>query len=96
MTALEAVMSVDEMKARLEREAEALSLATDDESQALLSDIYERLDALDSDQTEARAGQILHGLASPRRCRTRGRATFPGGGGCASRSRVRYLSTPPC
>jgi ATP-binding cassette subfamily F protein 2 len=79
MTALEAVMSVDEMKARLEREAEALSLATDDESQALLSDIYERLDALDSDQTEARAGQILHGLGFTKTMQNKRTRDFSGG-----------------
>lgn len=79
MTALEAVMSVDEMKARLEHEAEALSLATDDESQALLSDIYERLDALDSDQTEARAGQILHGLGFTKTMQNKKTRDFSGG-----------------
>ena len=79
MTALEAVMSVDEMKARLEHEAEALSLATDDESQALLSDIYERLDALDSDQTEARAGQILHGLGFTKTMQNKRTRDFSGG-----------------
>ena len=79
MTALEAVMSVDEMKARLEREAETLSLATDDESQALLSDIYERLDALDSDQTEARAGQILHGLGFTKTMQSKRTRDFSGG-----------------
>ena len=57
----------------------ALSLATDDESQALLSDIYERLDALDSDQTEARAGQILHGLGFTKTMQNKRTRDFSGG-----------------
>lgn len=43
MTALEAVTSVDEEKARLEREAESLVDKTDDpDAELRLEDIYER------------------------------------------------------
>jgi ATP-binding cassette, subfamily F, member 2 len=79
MTALEAVMSVDEMRTRLEKEAEALVESDDPEAQALLADIYERLDALESDQTEARAGQILHGLGFTKAMQNKATRDFSGG-----------------
>ena len=42
MTALEAVMSVDQERQRLEREAEALIADESEEGQARLEDVYER------------------------------------------------------
>jgi len=63
MTALEAVMEVDEEKKRMEEEAELLStLEMTDEVEHRLNDVYERLEALDSDTVEVRAASILHGL----------------------------------
>ena len=48
LTPLEAVMAVDEERARLDAEAEELASHTDDESQQLLMDIYDRLEELDA------------------------------------------------
>ena len=79
MTALDAVKSVDEMRARLEKEAEALAETDDAESQALLADIYERLDKLEADNTEARAGQILHGLGFTKAMQAKKTKDFSGG-----------------
>lgn len=79
MTALDAVKSVDEMRERLEKEAEALADAEDAESQALLADIYERLDKLEADNTEARAGQILHGLGFTKAMQAKKTKDFSGG-----------------
>ncbi|GAX80370.1 hypothetical protein CEUSTIGMA_g7809.t1 [Chlamydomonas eustigma] len=63
MTALAAVASVDEEKTRLEKELEWLSeQEMTPEIESRLNDLYDRLDALDSDTTEARAASILHGL----------------------------------
>lgn len=42
MTALEAVMSVDKERQRLEKEAESLLGDEDEEAQARLEDVYER------------------------------------------------------
>ncbi|XP_071803384.1 ATP-binding cassette sub-family F member 2-like isoform X2 [Asterias amurensis] len=61
-TALECVMEVDEMRVRLEREAEELSAMEGQEAEDTLMEIYERLDELDSDQVEVKAARILHGL----------------------------------
>ncbi|GAB9467497.1 hypothetical protein Gpo141_00004839 [Globisporangium polare] len=71
MTALEAVLSVDEERGKLQKEADELSeRMTDeglpeDESEAIserLTDLYERLDELDADTAELRARSILAGL----------------------------------
>lgn len=61
-TALEAVLEADEEIMRLETEAEKISCNDDTESQERLNDIYERLDALNSDTREVRAACILNGL----------------------------------
>jgi ATP-binding cassette, subfamily F, member 2 len=61
-TALEAVLEADEEIMRLEAEAEKISCNDDTESQERLNDIYERLDALNSDTREVRAACILNGL----------------------------------
>ena len=42
MTALEAVMSVDQERQRLEKEAEGLIADESEEAQARLEDVYER------------------------------------------------------
>ena len=61
-TALEAVLEADEEIMRLETEAEKISCNDDTESQERLNDIYERLDALNSDTREVRAACILNGI----------------------------------
>lgn len=70
ITALEAVLSVDDERVRLQKEADELGelMATDDpdvdadEIADRLTDIYERLDELDADTAEIRARNILAGL----------------------------------
>mmetsp|Transcript_4055 Transcript_4055/g.8766 ORF Transcript_4055/g.8766 Transcript_4055/m.8766 type:complete len:605 (-) Transcript_4055:1170-2984(-) len=80
MTALEAVASVDEEKIKLEREAEHLSsLEMTEEVEMRLTDLYERLDALDSDTTEARAASILHGLGFDAAMQKKKTREFSGG-----------------
>eukprot|EP01006_Ploeotia_vitrea_P046516 TRINITY_DN67031_c2_g1_i2.p1 TRINITY_DN67031_c2_g1~~TRINITY_DN67031_c2_g1_i2.p1 ORF type:complete len:622 (-),score=98.50 TRINITY_DN67031_c2_g1_i2:350-2182(-) len=61
-TALEAVLSVDKEKDRLEAECEELGCVDSPEAEARLTQIYERLDELEADTAEARAGRILAGL----------------------------------
>ena len=79
MSALEAVMSVDEEKARLEAEAEALVGVEGAEVEQRLEDIYERLDALDSDMAEVRAASILHGLGFDKDMQAKATKHFSGG-----------------
>jgi ATP-binding cassette subfamily F protein 2 len=71
MTALEAVLSVDEERGKLQAEADLLSERMTDEglpeeeSESIserLTDLYERLDELDADTAELRARSILAGL----------------------------------
>ncbi|KAJ8514174.1 hypothetical protein ON010_g18711 [Phytophthora cinnamomi] len=71
MTALEAVLSVDEERNKLQAEADELSEQMTDESMSeedseaisdRLTDIYERLDDMDAATAEVRARQILSGL----------------------------------
>ena len=67
MTALEAVMSVDMERARLEAEAEVLNdivAENPDDEEALerINTVYERLEALDASTAETRASKILAGL----------------------------------
>ncbi|KAI7846313.1 hypothetical protein COHA_000150 [Chlorella ohadii] len=79
MTALEAVKSVDDERARLEAEAEALADQQGDEVEARLEDIYERLDALESDMAEVRAASILHGLGFNKEMQNKKTREFSGG-----------------
>lgn len=78
-TALEAVMSVDEEKRKLEAQAEHLIQKEDPESQLLLEDIYERLEKMDASTTEARAAQLLHGLGFTKRMQAKATRDFSGG-----------------
>ena len=56
-------MESDQEKIRMEKEAEALAeMDMTDEVEQRLTDLYARLDALDSDTAEPRAASILHGL----------------------------------
>jgi len=61
-TALKAVLDVDEVRLRLEREAEELAHVDDQEAVDKLMDVYERLEELGADTAETRAAAILHGL----------------------------------
>jgi ATP-binding cassette subfamily F protein 2 len=70
MTAKEAVMSVDEERAKLEAEAEMLNdlMANEDggensdETMERLTQVYERLEEMDAATAETRASKILSGL----------------------------------
>lgn len=71
MTALEAVLSVDEERNKIQHEADELSekmtdeSLSEEESEAIserLTDLYERLDEMDADTAELRARSILSGL----------------------------------
>jgi ATP-binding cassette subfamily F protein 2 len=85
MTALEAVMSVDEERTALEREADKLNeqiLQTEDPNEDLVDElnrVYERLEELDASTAEVRAAKILTGLGfSPERQQMKTRE-FSGG-----------------
>jgi len=78
-TALECVMEVDEERIRLEAEAESLALCEDDMSQERLTDIYERLDAMESATASKRAGLILDGLGFTKRMQDTPAKDFSGG-----------------
>jgi len=63
MTALQAVCDCSKEIAELEAESEELLADPEDtEAQDRLQDIYEQLDELTADNTEARAAGILYGL----------------------------------
>ncbi|XWS71860.1 hypothetical protein CRYUN_Cryun03dG0174100 [Craigia yunnanensis] len=61
MSALESVISCDEERLSLEKEAETLA-SQDDGGGEQLERIYERLDAMDASTAEKRAAEILFGL----------------------------------
>ncbi|KAF7080991.1 hypothetical protein CFC21_084980 [Triticum aestivum] len=61
MSALGAVISCDEERVKLEKEAEVLA-AQDDGGGAALEHVYERLEAIDASTAEKRAAEILFGL----------------------------------
>lgn len=79
MTALEAVMSVDAERTKLEKEAEYLMDKEGPEVEARMEDIYERLDALESDMAEVRAASILHGLGFDKEMQAKKTRDFSGG-----------------
>ncbi|CAK9191017.1 unnamed protein product [Sphagnum troendelagicum] len=78
MTALEAVMNVDEERLKLEKEAELLA-ARDDGGGEPLERIYERLESMDSATAEMRAAQILHGLGFTKKMQGKKTRDFSGG-----------------
>merc|ERR1711970_1050183 len=78
-TALECVMEVDEERIRLEAEADTLALCEDDMSQERLTDIYERLDLMESATASKRAGLILDGLGFTKRMQETPAKDFSGG-----------------
>ncbi|XP_022085059.1 ATP-binding cassette sub-family F member 2-like [Acanthaster planci] len=61
-TALQCVMEVDELRVRLEKEAEELAQLEGQEVEDTLMEIYERLDEMEADNAEVKAARILHGL----------------------------------
>lgn len=79
LTALEAVMAVDDQRLRLEAEAELLATQDSPEAEQRLSDVYERLDALDSDLAQVRAASILHGLGFTKEMQSMKTREFSGG-----------------
>lgn len=87
-TALEAVLSVDDERVRLQKEADYLSdlMATEDQEEMdeneisdRLNDIYERLDDLDADTAEVRARNILAGLTFSEEMMSKKTREFSGG-----------------
>ncbi|XP_014682024.1 PREDICTED: ATP-binding cassette sub-family F member 2-like [Priapulus caudatus] len=78
-TALESVVDVDSEKKRLEHEAEELAHCEDHEAHDQLLEVYERLEELDSDKAEMRAGRILHGLGFTRDMQHTSTKNFSGG-----------------
>lgn len=77
VTALQAVMSVDEKRQELQQEAERIM--EQDPSDERLADIYERLDELDSDKAEANAASLLFGLGFDAQSQQKRTADFSGG-----------------
>ncbi|XP_022755598.1 ABC transporter F family member 1-like [Durio zibethinus] len=78
MSALEAVISCDEERLRLEKEAETLA-AQDDGGGEQLERIYERLDAMDASTAEKRAAEILFGLGFNKKMQAKKTRDFSGG-----------------
>ncbi|XP_057526865.1 ABC transporter F family member 1-like [Amaranthus tricolor] len=78
MSALEAVISCDEERVKLEQEAEILS-AQEDGGGERLERIYERLEALDASTAEKRAAEILHGLGFNKMMQAKKTKDFSGG-----------------
>lgn len=87
MTAKEAVMAVDEERVKLEKEAEELNdfIAAEEGSEEAdaamerLTQVYERLEELDSTTAEARASKILDGLGFTRAKQNKKTREFSGG-----------------
>lgn len=81
ITALQAVVSADAEKTRLERELEELQEMPQDDETVIsrMDEVYERLDELGAESAEARAGKILFGLGFSTEMMTRPTASFSGG-----------------
>ncbi|XP_042035135.1 ABC transporter F family member 1-like [Salvia splendens] len=78
MSSLQAVISCDEVRLKLEKEVEILS-AKDDGGGEALELIYERLDALDAATAEKRAAEILFGLGFTKQMQEKKTRDFSGG-----------------
>ncbi|XVF05734.1 hypothetical protein REPUB_Repub05bG0197800 [Reevesia pubescens] len=78
MSALEAVISCDEERLKLEKEAEILA-AQDDGGGEQLEHIYERLEAMDASTAEKRAAEILFGLGFDKKMQAKKTQDFSGG-----------------
>ncbi|XP_030453517.1 ABC transporter F family member 1 [Syzygium oleosum] len=78
MSSLEAVISCDEERLQLEKEAEALA-AQDDGGGEALDRVYERLEAMDAATAEKRAAEILFGLGFNKNMQAKKTRDFSGG-----------------
>ncbi|KAH8510084.1 hypothetical protein H0E87_007857 [Populus deltoides] len=78
MSSLEAVISCDEERLKLEKEAEVLA-AKDDGGGEALDRIYERLEAMDASTAEKRAAEILYGLGFNKKMQEKKTRDFSGG-----------------
>ncbi|KAJ7947864.1 ABC transporter family protein [Quillaja saponaria] len=78
MSSLEAVISCDEERLKLEKEAEAL-VAQDDGGGEALDRVYERLEAMDASTAEKRAAEILFGLGFNKEMQAKKTRDFSGG-----------------
>ncbi|RCV18638.1 hypothetical protein SEVIR_3G327800v4 [Setaria viridis] len=78
MSALQAVVSCDEERVQLEKEAEILA-AQDDGGGEALDRVYERLDAMDAATAEKRAAEILFGLGFSKQMQAKKTKDFSGG-----------------
>ncbi|KAF0911475.1 hypothetical protein E2562_011127 [Oryza meyeriana var. granulata] len=78
MSALQAVISCDEERVKLEKEAEILA-AQDDGGGEALDRVYERLEAIDASTAEKRAAEILFGLGFNKQMQAKKTRDFSGG-----------------
>ncbi|AQK39775.1 ABC transporter F family member 1 [Zea mays] len=78
MSALQAVVTCDEERVKLEKEAEILA-AQDDGGGEALERVYERLDAMDAGTAEKRAAELLFGLGFNKQMQTKKTKDFSGG-----------------
>lgn len=80
-SALEAVLSVDKEREHLDIELEELAAADQEDELVLhrMDEIYKRLDELEADTAEARAGKILFGLGFTAEMQRRPTKSFSGG-----------------
>ncbi|EES15952.1 hypothetical protein BDA96_08G104400 [Sorghum bicolor] len=78
MSALQAVVTCDEERVKLEKEAEILA-AQDDGGGEALDRVYERLDAMDAGTAEKRAAEILFGLGFNKEMQAKKTKDFSGG-----------------
>ncbi|GMN25001.1 hypothetical protein TIFTF001_000778 [Ficus carica] len=78
MSSLEAVISCDEERLKLEKEVEILA-AQEDGGGEQLERIYERLDAMDASTAEKRAAEILYGLGFNKQMQAKKTRDFSGG-----------------
>ncbi|KAG2620695.1 ABC transporter F family member 1-like [Panicum virgatum] len=78
MSALQAVVSCDEERVKLEKEAEILAAQEDGGGEAL-DRVYERLDAMDAATAEKRAAEILFGLGFTKQMQAKKTKDFSGG-----------------
>lgn len=78
MSALQAVVSCDEERLKLEKEAEMLA-GQEDGGGENLDRIYERLEAMDASTAEKRAAEILYGLGFNQKMQEKKTRDFSGG-----------------
>ncbi|KAG2580791.1 ABC transporter F family member 1-like isoform X3 [Panicum virgatum] len=78
MSALQAVVSCNEERVKLEKEAEILA-AQDDDGGDALDRVYERLEAIDASTAEKRAAEILFGLGFNKQMQAKKTRDFSGG-----------------